>query len=147
MTKEEIIEKLWSKTVIDSETGCRLWKGSRNQLGYGRINIEGKNRYVHRIAFECLKGIPKNLVLHDDKLCKSKNCWAPEHLYDGTYSENRFDTMSKYGGRLSKYCVNGHEYTDENTRIDAKHHRVCVICYNAKNERLKARKRVAISRS
>lgn len=147
MTDEEILIKLHSKTEIQESTGCWLWKGSRNQLGYGRINIDSKNKYVHREGFRVIKGEPKSLVLHDDKLCSNKNCWNPEHLYDGTYTENRFDTISKYGGRLSKYCKNGHEYTKENTKLDYKKHRQCITCYKTNNERLKARKRVAILRS
>lgn len=145
MTKDEIIEKLWSKTIIDKETGCRLWKGARNQLGYGRIAIREEdekqlhNRYVHKVAYKTFIGIPKNLVLHKDSICPHKNCWNPEHLYDGTYTENFFDNLVKYGHPLKNKtsCLNGHEYTLENTKIMKNGHRMCLTCFSIRNEKLK----------
>ncbi len=134
-----LLEKLWKHTRIEESTGCRLWIGSRNTQGYGRILIDGKNKYVHRISYNELVKKTDNLILHKDWICPHKNCWNPEHLYEGTYSDNTIDKHKKHGHPMSSrtHCRNGHEYTKENTKIKKNGLRVCLTCYWIRNEKLK----------
>lgn len=143
----EMYNRLWSHSEIDPKTNCRLWKGSRNPQGYGRIAIreeDGKlhNRYVHIVAFRVFIGEPSGLVLHKDWICPNKNCWNPEHLYSGNHSQNRHDSIAKHGHALRDrtHCLNGHEYTDQNTRKLKNGHRMCRACFNIRNEKLKQKK-------
>lgn len=56
--------------------------------GYGKTGRE----MAHRVAYRIWKGRPKNLVLHK---CDVKPCVNPEHLYDGTYTDNRRDYQQR----------------------------------------------------
>ena len=124
-----ILEKLWERSVIDKVTGCWRWQGSHNQLGYGRICINGENKYVHKVAFNELVGKPINIVCHKDNICKYKDCWNPSHLYDGTYSQNRLDSIAKHGIHRIKntHCKYEHEFSIENTGYSGRQ-RYCKIC-------------------
>jgi len=138
MTKDEIIEKLWSKTIIDPKTNCQLWKGSIYWNGYGQIYIHGISQAVHIVAYKLLIGKPKNLVLHNDKLCNHKNCWNPEHLYDGTQSDNMIDRHQKWTHYNSDktHCPQNHEFTNDNTG----YYRGTRYCKTCKKERQRKRK-------
>ena len=136
----DTIERLQTKSIIDSITNCWLWKGYRNGQGYGivglKINGKNKIRQVHGVSYRHFIGEPNNLVLHKDDICKNKNCWNPEHLYDGTYSQNRHDSLAKHGHFNSNktHCPLGHEYNEQNTRMEKNYgRRHCKICCNISN--------------
>ena len=144
MTNREIEAKLWRSSIIEPVTNCWLWKGARNQLGYGRIAIleednKFHNRYVHIESFKIFHGFPNPLVLHKDQVCNHKNCWNPEHLYSGNHSQNKLDSIKKHGHPLRDriHCLNGHEYTKENTKVMKNGHRTCRECFRIRNEKLK----------
>lgn len=134
-----LLDRLERKTNKDKITNCWLWIGSTNAQGYGRILVNGKNKYVHKIAYDLLVKKTTNLILHKNWICSNKNCWNPEHLYDGNHSQNRHDCIEKYGHNLinRSHCINGHEYTEINTKIKKNGHRVCITCFNKRNEKLK----------
>jgi hypothetical protein len=44
---------------------------------------------AHRAAYKLFKGKPQGLVLHR---CGNRKCCNPDHLYDGTYTDNRRDS-------------------------------------------------------
>jgi hypothetical protein len=75
-------------------SGCLLWTGSKNQKGYGRILVNGKNRHAHRIAWELANGtIPEGMqILHR---CDNPTCVNQAHLFTGTNQDNVTDMMSK----------------------------------------------------
>lgn len=68
-------------------TGCWLWDGADSGDGYGKIKVDGKSRYVHRVIWEALYGpIPEGMVL--DHLCRVRCCCNPAHLELVTVKEN-----------------------------------------------------------
>lgn len=70
-------ERLWHN-VIKEPRGCWLWQGCCAG-GYGRIYIDGRMQYVHRVVFELLAHIiPNGMLLHHK--CRVKNCCKPAHL-------------------------------------------------------------------
>ncbi len=73
---------------------CWNWNGDKNQDGYGRIQINFKKYFIHRIVYELIYGsIPKNLcVLHR---CDNRLCFNPQHLYLGTRNDNMKDMVQK----------------------------------------------------
>lgn len=105
-----LLEKLNDRTVRDGLTGCWLWQGARTVRGYGVHN----HKLVHRISYIEFIGQPVNLVLHKLE-CPNKNCWNPNHLYDGTYSENLCDSHITNPRIKKTHCIRGHEMTPENT--------------------------------
>ena len=77
--------RFWSK-VEKTET-CWIWRGARDDKGYGSLGINGKILRAHRVSYEWLIGpIPEGLVL--DHLCRVPPCVNPAHLEPVTQGEN-----------------------------------------------------------
>jgi hypothetical protein len=127
--KTQILSKLVKRSKIDYDTGCFLYLG-RLYLGYGCLSIGHSNDIrVHRLSAWIFKGMPLNseMNVNHQKHCPNKNCWAPNHIYIGTNKQNRQDCADS-----QTYCVNGHEFTPENTRIyyrdNGSVNRICKEC-------------------
>jgi len=109
-------------------TGCIEWKGHKVK-GYGRTTFNGKRILAHRLSWETAFGkIPKGLyVLHK---CDNRACTNIGHLFLGTIKENALDMVAKgrSAGQRKTHCKMGHEYNEENTRLDSNGHRSCIIC-------------------
>lgn len=74
----------YSSTVRD--TGCIEWTGWISR-GYGRMDIDGRRLYVHRVTWEMANGpIPEGKIL--DHACSNKACINVDHLRLATYSQN-----------------------------------------------------------
>ena len=113
------------------DTPCREWPGARTSGGYGERRVGGKVVYVHRWVWESVHGPTSEHVLHR---CDNPPCFRLDHLFTGTHDDNMADMVAK--GRASNgrsdqtHCVNGHEFTDENTyrppkRPTQRHCRAC----------------------
>ena len=97
--------------------GCRLFEG-----GYGQIKWSGKNKAVHRVAYELEIGpIPDGMTL--DHLCQNTGCVRPSHLEAVTVEEN----IRRRADRKTK-CSNGHPWIPENIRTDNRGQKFCVEC-------------------
>lgn len=122
---------------------CWEWTGSTTKAGYGMVWRDGKQRYAHRVLYELLVGpIPEGLEI--DHLCRTRNCVNPGHLEPVTGSTNVLRGLKSTapptgitGWNAAKtHCLKGHEFTEANTRIDPRGHRVCRACH-----RLQSRER------
>ena len=47
----EVLEKLWTQTIINTVTGCYEWLGHTAGEGYGVICWQGHQVYIHRLTF------------------------------------------------------------------------------------------------
>ena len=99
-TLENSLEKLIKYRIIDTLTGCWLWQGAKNKQGYGSVRFK-KSKFniitigVHRLYYCLLNNYPLNgplFVLHKLE-CLNKNCFNPQHLYLGTRTQNKRDSM------------------------------------------------------
>ena len=91
---ELMAERLKESVTIDSN-GCWLWQKSMFANGYGKIHINLKAKGAHVVSFETFnnKKIQKGLLcLHR---CDVRQCINPEHLYEGTYKDNRIDCLER----------------------------------------------------
>ena len=109
-------------------TGCIEFTGHKHK-GYGRITLNRKKVFMHRLAWEHEHGpIPKGMyVLHK---CDNRACFNSYHLFLGTIKDNALDMASKgrSAGQKKTHCREGHPYDESNTRITSKGHRLCIIC-------------------
>lgn len=110
---------------------CWEWQGSRDRDGYGRVN----KKLVHRIAYEYFVGpIPDGLEL--DHLCRLRHCWNPAHLEPVTHRVNMMRGRGVGSENAAKtHCVNGHEYTPENTYVGSNGWRQCRTCNRERQRR------------
>ena len=93
---------------------CLFWPFNRVAFGYGRISIDGKQRYVHRIVCAATHG-PS--ALHAAHSCGNGHlgCVNPSHLRWATLSENNHDKIKH--GTSSRGTKNPTaKLTDENVR-------------------------------
>lgn len=108
---------------------CWLWRGAIDKDGgYGRVNIDHKCLYLHRVTYERFVGaIAKGL--HVDHLCRVRACCNPDHLEAVSPMTN-----SRRGMRGSQpECKNGHPLSGDNLYVNQGRkpqyvHRVCRTC-------------------
>jgi hypothetical protein len=81
------------------DNGCWMWIGASTSDGYGVFMIKGKFYYAHREMYRQVKGDipPKMLICHT---CDRPGCVNPDHLFLGSYQDNRRDSDQK--GRSSR---------------------------------------------
>ncbi len=89
-------ESFMEKVSPEPMSGCWLWMGRADKVGYGRF---GRGLLAHRAAWQLLVGpIPaltdseRTCVLHR---CDVPSCVNPSHLFLGTQRENIADRDAK----------------------------------------------------
>lgn len=129
---------------------CIEWWGNFKPNGYGYTMVDGRQELAHRHIYrECFGPIPDDrpFVLHS---CDNPPCVNPEHLRAGTPQDNMNDRKLRgrwLGPPSVLACVNGHEFTDDNTYhyTDAAGlpHRACRTCKTIKMREYRARRKVS----
>lgn len=86
--------------------GCWLWTAFKHKCGYGRMTINNKGEYAHRVSYELYKGpIPEGLLVCH--MCNNRLCVNPDHLQVGTHWDNMQDSI-KAG---TNYWKAGQQYS------------------------------------
>ena len=141
------VERALRRTVID-DNGCWVFQGAKSH-GYGRIAVrlaeyKGRWWHLHRAVYTVMVSpVPDELVI--DHLCRNRACCNPAHLEPVTNWENLRRGAGWVAVNASKtHCVNGHEYTPENTRIRQSAgrapYRTCKECKRQQDAERKRRK-------
>lgn len=135
-------ERFWGFVNTDGPLGCWLWTGSQSDNGYGSFTDDGRRTVsAHRFSFEMHVGpIPDDLVI--DHLCRVHHCVNPDHLEAVTIRVNTLRGIGPTAINARKmHCVNGHEFTPENTYIapgrGSRHCRTCFANNNRRNRSVK----------
>ena len=73
---------------------CWMWKGTRNNSGYGIFKLQGENYLAHRLAYFIEYGVDpgNNYVRH---ICKVKLCCNPAHLFLEPRDKKQGDAASQ----------------------------------------------------
>lgn len=89
---------------VSGPNGCIVWLGAKSQKGHGRLRIDGRQMWAHRVAYEIVNGpIPEGLFACHR--CDNPICINPEHIFLGTIAENNADMVRK--GRQARGSGNG----------------------------------------
>lgn len=104
-------------------TPCILWEGALDTHGYGQRKVDGRNRLVHRLAYEEAHKVelPRDILVHHT--CEEPRCINPDHLVAMTRR-----THVRLHRNPDNRCRHGHEYTPENTYIKPNGTRRCREC-------------------
>jgi hypothetical protein len=137
---ERLLDKVEQLPPDVRPTGCWRWMASLTGHGYGQINVNGRPRRAHVVAYTLLVGpIPAGMEL--DHLCRRRWCCNPLHVEPVTRRTNflRSEHPCAEVVRTTR-CRRGHELTPENTVINNPKTggRTCRIC---RNERARERAR------
>lgn len=121
----------WRKVDKDGpmilDTPCWQWTGHL-QDGYGRHGHGPGTRQAHVIAYRELIGEPPP-HLEPDHLCRNRACVNPAHIEWVTHRENGLRGESPWAENARKtHYPQGHEYDEENTRVNNAGSRVCITC-------------------
>lgn len=128
-------ERLFSRLVIDPETGCLNWTGPTNSNGYGWVNTRGRIIGAYRAMYELFVGpVPDGMEL--DHLCRNPRCASPDHLEAVTHRENIRRSHGLFADRARQtHCIHDHEFTVANTYWRSNGTRACRTCQAIRNAR------------
>lgn len=92
------LERLAAQSVAVA-SGCREWVGKKNQHGYGKFKIDGKEHRCHREMY-FLSNPTANRSLQVLHRCDNPACINLDHLFLGTQRDNMLDMHAKgrFGG-------------------------------------------------
>ena len=132
-------ERFWGHVRDDGD--CWVWTAALDRDGYGAFTgyPSKKNWRAHRFAYQRVCGlIPEGLVL--DHLCRNRACVNPSHLEPVT---NRVNHQRGFLATRT-HCVNGHEFSEENTR-KTKVQRFCRACRRQRVAEYRARQKQMVA--
>jgi hypothetical protein len=124
--------QLTDKISPEPNSGCWLWIGASDALGYG-LATRRLGRAAHRAVYVAAAGsIPAGLEL--DHLCRTPRCCNPRHLEPVTHRVNLHRAYGFVRAQLARtQCPAGHPYDDENTYINPAGKRGCRTCKRARD--------------
>lgn len=113
---------------VDTSGDCWEWTGAKRPTGYGNFYYGGRVMGAYRASYLINVGeIPDGFEV--DHLCRNRGCVNPAHLeaVDKKTNMHRSDSFSGVNARKT-HCLNGHEFSQENTRIKSGSKRSCRTC-------------------
>jgi hypothetical protein len=112
LTPPERISRFQAKFVAAGPDDCWEWTGSTDSSGYGNFFTGTQTLGAHRVAWMLVNG-PIEQGMTVDHTCFTITCVNPAHLRLVTNSDN----ARRQRSALRSHCINGHEFTPENTYL------------------------------
>lgn len=108
--ERDLVHKL--AYYVITEEGCHVRPKQEQRQVYAKIQVNGKSRLAHRVAYENKNGpIPPGKEIHHK--CNNKACFNPDHLMAVEPHENK--KFAQQDGLMQKPRAKGKE--NGNTRI------------------------------
>lgn len=131
MTQKTILEYLEDKVLLDDHHWG--WRGEHGKYGHAmaRVRVDGKRLRTpaYRVLYELLVGpIPQGMTLAHQ--CGWSGCVRPSHVEPKSQRANLLEspiTQATINANKT-HCVNGHEFTLENTATTHRGARRCRRC-------------------
>lgn len=89
MKDQDTYDRIMARTVLDPETGCRIWQGQTDGKDdpYGRTTYKGQTIAVHLALWRAKKGkIRKGYEI--DHKCTRRLCCEFDHYQEVTRKKN-----------------------------------------------------------
>jgi hypothetical protein len=134
---------------------CWPWRGGVSNHGYGYMTVHGKRIGAHRLIYFLTYGVMPDMVDHTchnnsgcsgGNACPHRRCCNPAHLENTTNRINslRGESVAAHHARKT-HCVNGHEFSVENTylyvwRRTGRGRRMCKKCNRIRQAEAAAKK-------
>ncbi len=140
-------QSVLSKVDFRHDEDCWEWQGNIDTYGYGTYGHA--NYMVHRVVYELIVEMlePVDTL---DHLCFNRACVNPNHLEKVPFDVNVLRGNNPHAiNKRKTHCLNGHEFTPENTYIHPKRgNRHCKRCQRSrKSTSLIKKERIALSLS
>ena len=92
-------ERFWSKVHVSKRARCWPWLGAKDSFGYGQVRHGGKTDRAPRVAFYLRNNRWPNNACHS---CDNPICCNPDHIFDGSRSDNMQDMVTKGRHRTNR---------------------------------------------
>lgn len=91
---EKDINRFWSHVKKNAPSDCWEWQAFKLRGGYGKFQHSKRSLLAHRVALQIRIGpIPEGMLACH--ICDNRSCCNPDHLFVGSYADNRRDCNSK----------------------------------------------------
>jgi hypothetical protein len=123
-------DKFWIQVNKKSKNECWTFLVKLYQNGYGCFRMKKLDVLTHRISFLLEHGyLPsnKNIVMYT---CDNRSCVNPNHLMEGSNSDNILDMVTKGRGNY-KHMIG---LNNPNGKISEKQKLEIIKIYNSKNK-------------
>lgn len=94
------IERVLESVQYDQVGGCWLWDATTDTPGYAQLGSNGQRVAVHRWVLEQRLGRSLQPGLLACHRCNISYCVNPNHIYEGTWSDNARDRERAHGPRV-----------------------------------------------